>query len=393
MSIVAVREFAQRRDRLYNATTMQASKHSSENQHDTAGNTPVPRIQAAEVVLPCTELDATLEFFTDTLGFSVEAVFPADNPRAVVISGYGVRIRLQLGATDAPGRLRLLCGVSEGVPELQAPNGTRIELVAADPTLQMPPLAPSLVVTRLSGTSNWITGRAGMRYRDLIPGRQGGRFIASHIQIPGGGPVPDYVHYHKVRVQMIYCYKGWVKVVYQDQGPPFVLHAGDCVLQPPRIRHRVLESSPGLEVIEISSPAEHETFADRNMTLPTTSRNPQRDFSGQVFVHHVAREARWKAHPMQGFEARDIGIAAATKDLADARVLRVKSPCAAQSLRHQGEFRFLFVLQGSAALNSKGEAGSPLGAGDCCVIPPGEDYTLEDCSASLQLLQVRLPVE
>ena len=71
----------------------------------------------------------------------------------------------------------------------------------------------------------------------------------------------DYVHYHNVRFQIIYCYKGWVRVVYEDQGTPFVLQAGDCVLQPPRIRHRVIESSPGLEVIEIASPAEHETFA------------------------------------------------------------------------------------------------------------------------------------
>jgi len=183
-----------------------------------------------------------------------------------------------------------------------------------------------------------------------------------------------------------------VKVVYEDQGPPFVLHAGDCVLQPPRIRHRVLESAPGLEVIEISSPAEHETFADREMTLPTQSLNPQRDFSGQRFVHHVADTATWQAHRIQGFEARDIGIAAATDGLADARVLRAIGPCAPQSLRHQGELRFLFVLQGSVALSSNGDARWTLGTGDCCVIPPEEDYALQDYSASLQLLQVRLPV-
>lgn len=81
--------------------------------------------------------------------------------------------------------------------------------------------------------------------------------------------MPDYVHFHKVRFQMIYCYKGWVRVVYEDQGPPLVMRAGDCVLQPPRIRHRVLESSPGLEVIEIGCPAEHETFADHDLQLPT----------------------------------------------------------------------------------------------------------------------------
>jgi quercetin dioxygenase-like cupin family protein len=41
---------------------------------------------------------------------------------------------------------------------------------------------------------------------------------------------------------MIYCHRGWVRVVYEDQGEPFVMHPGDCVLQPPGIRHRVLEA-------------------------------------------------------------------------------------------------------------------------------------------------------
>ena len=35
-----------------------------------------PRITAAEVVLPCTELDATLAFFTERLGMRVDAVLP-----------------------------------------------------------------------------------------------------------------------------------------------------------------------------------------------------------------------------------------------------------------------------------------------------------------------------
>src|SRR5215468_913916 len=125
------------------------------------------------------------------------------------------------------------------------------------------------VISRLNATNNaWYVGRAGMQYRDLIPGRLGGRFIASHIRIPGGGPVPDYVHFHKIRFQMIYCRKGWTRLVYEDQGEPFLLSAGDCVLQPPEIRHRVLEASPGLEVIEIGTPALHDTIADWALPLP-----------------------------------------------------------------------------------------------------------------------------
>jgi quercetin dioxygenase-like cupin family protein len=51
----------------------------------------------------------------------------------------------------------------------------------------------------------------------------------------------------QVRFQMIYCRKGRVEVVYEGQGPSFTLYPGDCVLQPPGIRHRVLQSAEDLE--------------------------------------------------------------------------------------------------------------------------------------------------
>src|SRR5207237_1333899 len=129
----------------------------------------------------------------------------------------------------------------------------------------------------------WGRGRAGMQYRDLIPGRLGGRVIASQIRIPDGGPVADYVHHHRVRFQMIYCRRGWVRVVYEDQGPPFAMREGDCVLQPPGIRHRVLEASRGLEVIEVSAPSDHETFRDHELELPSANERRERVFSGQRF--------------------------------------------------------------------------------------------------------------
>ena len=120
-----------------------------------------------------------------------------------------------------------------------------------------------------------------MLYRDLIPSRLGGRYIASHITIPEGGPVADWVHFHRIAFQMIYVRRGWVRVVYEDQGEPFVMEAGDLVLQPPEIRHRVLESSPGLEVVEITCPALHETFADHDMSLPNGRVDRHRHFGGQ----------------------------------------------------------------------------------------------------------------
>ncbi len=352
-------------------------------------------IQAAQVVLPCAELDATLRFFTERLGFRLDAIYPAEEPAVAVISGYGLRIQLDRSGDGAPGVLRLLCrdpgGVAGGATELTAPNGTRIQLVEADPPLVRPPLRPSFVLSRNGEDARWGTGRAGMRYRDLIPDRQGGSVVASHIQIPAGGPVQDYVHFHKIRFQMIYCYKGWVRVVYEDQGPPFVLEAGDCVLQPPRIRHRVLQSSPGLEVIEIGCPAEHETLADHDMTLPTPSVKPERNFDGQRFVRHEAAAATWRPFRLGGFECRDTGIAAATDGLAGARVARSSGTPAPRTCHHDAEFLFTFVLEGSLTLQSEGRDDERLAPGDAFVLPAAMRYAYAECSQELELLEVALP--
>jgi hypothetical protein len=142
-----------------------------------------------------------------------------------------------------------------------------------------------------STDSGWIEGRVGMLYRDLTPDELKGPVVISHIRLPFDGEVPDFVHYHKVEFQMIRCIKGRIKVVYEDQGPPFWLEAGDWVIQPPEIRHRVLECEPGSEVIEISMPAEHETWIDHEMTLPTPEHRPEREFNGQRFVRFVAPKA------------------------------------------------------------------------------------------------------
>jgi quercetin dioxygenase-like cupin family protein len=170
--------------------------------------------------------------------------------------------------------------------------------------------------------TDWHAGRSGMEYRDLLPDRMDGRVIASHIRLTKGGEVPDYVHYHKIDFQVIYCLKGRIKVVYEDQGPPFWLEAGDCVLQPPEIRHRVLQSTAGAEVIEVSSPAEHETWVEHDITLPTSELKPDREFSDQRFVRHMAANAAWQPSEFDGFEAHDTGIGAATGGLAEVRVLR-----------------------------------------------------------------------
>src|SRR6187200_2214821 len=126
----------------------------------------------AQVVLPAPDLDDTVAFFADRLGFRLLSIWPADDPRRAVMDGHGLCIELQRDTDRPAGVLRLLC--SEPLPGtsmgdvLTAPNGTRIELRAAEPSLTVPDGEPSFSVCRAAG-AEWVVGRAGMRYRDLLP--------------------------------------------------------------------------------------------------------------------------------------------------------------------------------------------------------------------------------
>lgn len=352
-------------------------------------------IHSAQVVVPCTQFDATFAALTEQLGFRVDMISPADAPTLAVVSGFGVTLRLESARTiagTAPVALRLTTDYA--MPRVSLPD-IAVEWVNSETKRQIPDGAQEFIITGLGGEGDWQPGRAGMQYRDLIPGRLGGRFIASHIRIPKAGPVPDYVHFHDVRFQMIFCKAGWVRVVYEDQGEPFELHAGDCVLQPPQIRHRVLEASAGLEVIEIGCPAVHETLADHALSLPTSPQLPMREFFGQRFVRHIAANAHWAAWKWlggkaAGFEMRDTGISLATSALACARVVRADAGATAAAASHSGEFLFLFILGGALQLFSAASGIHTLEEGDCVTLPAGDEVSLR-AAAPVEFLEVVLP--
>ena len=284
-------------------------------------------------------------------GFRLHLIYPADEPHTAVLGRDGESVLL----TTQPD--------------------------AAPPSEALPAFAPEFVLTRAGGSA--ADGRAGMLYRDLIPGRLGGRYIASHISIPDGGIVADWVHFHRIALQMLHVRAGWVRVVYEDQGDPFVMREGDLVLQPPGIRHRVLESSPGLEVIEITAPALHATFADHALGLPN-GRDPERLFGRQRFLHHRSADIPWT--PFGGGEAQETALAAATGGLAEARTVRRGASSEIQFSPHGGELVFGFVLAGSATLDFR--EAHQLNAADALVIPPREPWQVIDPTPDFRLLHV-----
>ena len=348
----------------------------------------------AEIRLPTAELRDDLPFYTKVLKLRLDSIYPADNPEVAVLSGHGLRIRIQKGAPESPGTIRILTddpdGFAGGQRQLTAPNGTRIEIDALNPPVTLPQTRHAFVVRRLADQAPWIIGRAGMQYRDLIPTRLGGAMIASHIRIPDGGPVPDMVHFHKVGFQLIFCIKGWVDVLYEDQGGIRRLHAGDCFIQPPTIRHRVLESGEGIEVIEIGVPADHITEIDHVMTLPTAMSNPDREWDGQRFVHNVGATGTFLPFRIPGFEARDTSINAGTKGTASVMVARPTGTPAPWT-KHEGDILFTFVISGEMTLEGQDKSPYRLSPGDAFVIPPGLATRYADTTPDLQLVEVSLP--
>lgn len=343
----------------------------------------------AELLLPSEDLSDDMAFFTQ-LGFRLDQIYPSDEPAVARMSGHGMKIRLDCSAKTGVPVLHLL---TDEVPasELQAPNGTLIKFRPASYELEKPKTQHIFEVRRLKDGAPWVIGRAGMLYRDLIPDRLGGSIIASHIRIPDAGPVPDVVHYHTIGFQLIYCYRGWVRLVYEDQGPPFILKAGDCVTQPPEIRHRVLESSENLEVIEIGVPAEHMTTIDHEMELPTSEIRPDREFGGQIFCHHESEKAQWSEWKTKGFDFRDTGINNATRGVASVHVIRALNGSNAEAaLEHQADILFTFILEGGLTL-SAGEKKQELVQGDAFVVPPDCEYRFTRVFPNTQLLEVSLP--
>jgi quercetin dioxygenase-like cupin family protein len=345
----------------------------------------------AEIVLPTSDLRQDLPFFTKVLGMRMDMIYPADNPAVAVMSGHGLRVQLDAGSTPAPGHLRILtddASFADGKRTLTSPGGTKVEVDELNPPLVLPKTEHAFVVRRLADQAPWVIGRAGMEYRDLVPSRLGGAMIASHIRVPDG-PVPDMVHFHKVGFQLIFCVAGWVDVLYEDQGDKLRIHAGDCFIQPPTIRHKVLHSE-GVQVVEIGVPAEHVTEIDHDMKLPTASFRPDREWDGQRFVHSIATQGSFAPFRIPGFEARDTTINQNTKGVASVMVARPTGQ-AAPWTKHAGDILFTFVMSGEMTLEGEGKDPYRLSPGDAFVIPPGMATRYSQTTPDLQLLEVTLP--
>jgi len=99
------------------------------------------------------------------------------------------------------------------------------------------------------------------QYRDLGIAAATGGLARAHVikMIPPCDPAEvSKRHYHDVEFQMIYVLKGWIKGEYDGAGE-VTMYEGSCWLQPPKIKHTVLDYSDDCELLEIILPADFET--------------------------------------------------------------------------------------------------------------------------------------
>jgi hypothetical protein len=103
--------------------------------------------------------------------------------------------------------------------------------------------------------------RTYAQYRDLGMAAATNGLAQAHVikMIPPCDPaVVSKRHYHDVEFQMIYVLKGWIKGEYDGAGEVTMVE-GSCWLQPPKLKHTVLDYSDDCELLEIILPAEFDT--------------------------------------------------------------------------------------------------------------------------------------
>jgi len=120
----------------------------------------------------------------------------------------------------------------------------------------------ALVVSHLHEDDFETNGlRSYAKYRDLgVAAATSGLARAHVIRFvpPFRADVVSIPHYHDVEFQMIYVLKGWLVSEFEGHGP-ITMRQGTSWIQPPRIKHTVLDYSDDCEVLEVILPADFET--------------------------------------------------------------------------------------------------------------------------------------
>jgi len=137
----------------------------------------------------------------------------------------------------------------------------RLAAAKAKPKPKTKPRKQTFVASHLNPNAFEGGLRSYAKYRDLGMAAATNGLAQAHVikMIPPCDPaVVSKRHYHDVEFQMIYVLKGWIKGEYDGAGEVTMVE-GSCWLQPPKIKHTVLDYSDDCELLEIILPADFDT--------------------------------------------------------------------------------------------------------------------------------------
>ena len=144
------------------------------------------------------------------------------------------------------------------------PTGKSAARTAARrPKAKAPARAPQRFTVSHHREEDFAEGlRAYAKYRDLGIKDATDGMVQAHVirLVPPCNPEEvSKLHYHDVEFQMVYVLRGWMESEFDGQGK-VRMNAGSCWIQPPRIKHRVLDYSDDCEVLEVILPADFATI-------------------------------------------------------------------------------------------------------------------------------------
>ena len=140
----------------------------------------------------------------------------------------------------------------------------------------------------------------------------------------------------------------------------------------------------------VGRPAAKKAAAVRPARPATKSR-------GQTFNVSHLNEADFKADGLRPYaQYRDLGIAAATRGLCQAHVIRLIPPCTDDVRKrhlHEAELQLIYVLKGWIKNELEGHGVQMMSAGTCWLQPPGIKHTVLDYSADCEMLEIIVPAD
>jgi hypothetical protein len=142
-----------------------------------------------------------------------------------------------------------------------AAPGKRPHKPAVKPAVKAPPRKQTFVASHHAPGAFEQGLRRYAQYRDLGIAAATNGLARAHVikMVPPCDPAEvSKRHYHDVEFQMVYVLKGWIKSEFDGAGA-VTMREGSCWLQPPKIKHAVLDYSSDCELLEIIMPADFDT--------------------------------------------------------------------------------------------------------------------------------------